>query len=117
MHRSLKPGKDRLADEEMPDIKLNHLGKRRDCLGGRKIEAVTGMHFQPRAVGQRSAANDTIELGRRRLPGRDRITPATGMNLDDRRTDPDRSFDLRRLGRDEQRNSNTGIGQFSDHTA
>ena len=85
----------------MSDIKLDHFWKRRDRLSRRKIETMPGMHFQPRAIGERSAANDTIELGRRGLTGCNRITPAPGMDLDDRRTDLDRGLDLRRLGRDE----------------
>src|SRR5262249_20323460 len=72
------------------------------------------MNFQPRTIGERSAANDTIELRRPRLPGRDRITPSPGMNLDNRRADFARGLDLPRLGRDEQRNPNAGLGQFLD---
>src|SRR5262249_38629616 len=98
----------------MSDIKLYHFRKRRDRLGRGKIETLSGMNFQPRTIGERSAANDTIELRRRRLPGRDRITPSPGMNLDNRRADFDRGLDLPRLGRDEQRNPNAGLGQFLD---
>src|SRR5215469_3227029 len=101
----------------MSNIELNHLRNRRDRLGRRKIETVSGMDFEPRAVGEYSAANNTIELGRSRMSGRDRITPAPGMDLDDRRTDLRRGFDLRRFGRDEQRDPNAGIGQFSNDTA
>src|SRR5262252_4804519 len=99
----------------MSDVKLHHFGKRRDCLSGRKIETVPGMHFQPSAVCESGTANDAIELGRRRLPARDRIAPGSGMDLDDRRADLDRGLDLRRLGGDEQRNPYAGIGQFSDY--
>ena len=85
----------------MSDIELDHFRKGRDRLGRRKIETVSGMNFQSRALGERSAASDAIELRCSRLPGRDRIAPGPGVDLVDRRTYFDRGFDLGRLGRDE----------------
>ena len=87
----------------MADIELDHFGKRRDSFGRRKIETVPGMNFQPRTVGERDAANNTIKFhpGFGRLSGRDSIAPRPGMDLDHRRADLDRGLDLRRIGGDE----------------
>ena len=68
---------------------------------------------------KRSAARDPGELGLGcgAVARRQSVAPGAGVDLDDRRADRDSGFDLRRLGGDEQRHANAGLGQPSHRRA
>ena len=60
---AVQSDKDGLADQEMSDIELHDLRKRRDRLRARIIEAMAGMHFEPKVSGgQGRAFADTSPL-------------------------------------------------------
>ena len=81
-----------------------------------KVEAVPGMNLEPGVLRLRRTAHDAIELGGGRggIAGCKRIAPGAGVDLDDRRTNRARGFDLRRFGGDEERHANAGSRQLAD---
>ena len=102
--RVVEADKDRLADQEMTDIEFHDLRKRRDRLGARIIEPMTGMHFKAEDLGKRRRDPDPFEFARGDvvLAGSQRIAPGAGMKFDHRRADRMRGLDLLAIRGNEQ---------------
>src|SRR5690242_2923044 len=52
---SRKAGRDCIANQEVTDVELGDLRKRRDRLGGGEVEPVPGMHLEAELAGERRA--------------------------------------------------------------
>ena len=74
---------------------------------------------RPALLASAAPPRDTLEFGgaRRGVAGGNSLAPRAGVNLDHRRADRGRRFDLHRFGVDEQRHANAGIGQPGDGAA
>jgi len=93
----------RLGDEEVPDIELDHLWQRSDCLGRTIIKAMARMHFQSQTRGALHARVYELpfSLGLASPTFGQRVAPRTRMDLYDRRTELRSHLNLR-WGRDDE---------------
>src|SRR5262245_39866141 len=65
-YRLGKTAEDRLPDQEVADIELDHLGQRRDRLGGLVVESMAGMHLEAGRLGERGTVTDAQPFRLRR---------------------------------------------------
>jgi hypothetical protein len=115
-HNGVEPAEDRFADEKMADIELDNFEQRSDFFRGDEIEAMAGMNFKALARRKRGAFYDALEftLCRRGIASRQSIAPSAGVKLNDRSADRNGGFDLRWLGGNEQRHTNSCSSKFAD---
>src|SRR5262249_35144454 len=110
------PGEHRLTDQKMTDVELNHLGKRRDRLSTRIVEAVAGMDLKSELAGKLGRLTDPPPFGGGRGPitVEQRVAPGAGVDLDHWRAECRRGLDLRRVRSNEQRHADAGLAKGSD---
>src|SRR5262249_17916706 len=104
-----EPRKHRFADEKVADIELDDLRQRRDDLGTCVIESMTGVNLEAEPCRQLCPLANPPPL---RLSGLfpsvgDGVAPRAGMQLDHWCADRGGGFDLSRVRRNEQRDTDT----------
>ena len=115
-HALAEADKDRLAHEEMADIELDDLGKRRDGLRSLVVEAVAGMDLEAEPAGEIGAVADAapFRLGVVHASFGQCVAPGADMDFDGWCPQARRRLDLAPLGGDEQRDLDAGVDQFGD---
>ena len=104
----------RARDDGVSDVQLDDLADRGDRLHVVIVHAMAGVHGQPEAARVPGRIAEPLQLARLTLAAR--VGIRARVQLDDRRTDTRRRFELRRIRIDEQRDADARIARAARHT-
>ena len=111
-HRRLQPDEHRLADQVVADVELGELRDGGDRLDVVVSQAVPGVRLDAVLGGERGHVGDLLQLDRDLLALGMRVF--AGVELDHRRAEPQRGFELALVGGDEQADADAGVEQARD---
>ena len=95
-----QPVKNRLANEKMPDIQLNHFSNRSDRANIGEGEPMPGMHLKPQRMGKPRTVHQPRQF--HGIAGLAAMGIGPGVQLHDIGPKPGGGFELMRIGIHEQ---------------